>query len=975
MTPERYQQVKEILTAAFEREAGERLQFLAEACQGDESLRQEVESLLAYGDSGSFLDRPIFRLLSEEGRGFREGDVLDRYRLIRRLGYGGMGTVYLAVRADDEFEREVAVKLLRWQIDEDLVRRFRVERQILARLDHPNIARLYDGGTVDGRPYFVMEYVRGEPIDRYCDRRKLSIRERLDIFRSVCSAVHFAHQNLVIHRDLKPSNILVTSEGVPKLLDFGIAKALEEDSAVLTGSTVTGLRPMTPDYASPEQIRGGAVATTSDIYSLGVILYELLTGRRPHLLKSRLPEEIVNVVLGEEPERPSVVVTREVEVHEGDGTPMTLMPETVCRLRGVEPGKLRRQLAGDVDNIVLMAVRKEPERRYSSAAQLSEDIRRHLEGLAVLAGKDTFGYLAAKFIRRNKLTVATASLFLLLVSGSLAGLILQRQRTLRERDRAELVAEFLVETFKVSDPTQSKGGTVTAREILDHGARSIERQLAGQPEIQAAMMNTLGEVYTALGLYERAEELLSKSLEIRQHRLVRENVDVADSLNDLATVYLSQGKYEKAEPLYLDSLALLHNLSGDEDLVLADPLNNYGALLLQKGEYATAESFLRQALEIRQANLGRDNAKVAESLSNLASLLKIKGAYGDAKPLYEEALRIRRKLYGEEHLLVAMTLHNLGWLLAAAGNSHGAEPLYREALRLKRKTLGNDHPSVATTLHNFANVLIEVGDLNGAEQALHEALRISRKSLGPEHPLIANGLNQMARLLRRKEDLEGAERMFRVSLAMRRKLLPPKHPDIMTSLNNLAVVLQDKGKYSEAELFYHESLRLRRELWGDEHRDVALVLNNLATVLEDKGELREAERLLRKALASRRRLLGTEHPDVLGSMGNLASVLNARGEVDQAETLAREALQVARKSHPEGRALVAQLENVLGECLLRSGRYKEAESILLGSYSAIRAGFNVRARPTQKALKRIVELYRTRGMPGKARAYEKLLMN
>ncbi|MEA2564284.1 MAG: eukaryotic-like serine/threonine-protein kinase [Acidobacteriota bacterium] len=973
MTPERYRQVKTILAVALEKAAGERLQFLDEVCQGDGALRQEVESLIAYGEDGSFLEHPVVHLLGEETKSFQEGDVLDRYRLIRRLGYGGMGTVYLAIRADDEFQQKVAVKLLRWQVDEDLVRRFRAERQILARLAHPNIARLYDGGTVEGQPYFAMEYVEGEPITRYCDSRRLSVRDRLDLFRLVCSAVHYAHQNLVVHRDLKPSNILVTSQGVPKLLDFGIAKIMEEDGAIGAGLTVTGLRPMTPDYASPEQIRGSAIATTSDIYSLGVVLYELLTGRRPHLLKSRLPEEIVRVILREEPEKPSVVVTREIEIREDNGVQVTLSPLAVSKVREGEPAKLRRRLTGDVDNIVLTALRKEPDRRYSSAAQLSEDIRRHLEGLPVLARKDTFAYRAGKFIRRNKVAVGSTFLVLLVLLGSLVSLLVQHQRTLRERDRAERTAAFLVEIFRFSDPAESRGDVVTARQILDQGAKNVERQLAGQPESQAAIMNTLGEVYVSLGLYPQAEELLGKALKIRLQHLGPDHMDIADSLENLGTLNTFQGKYEAAESQYRESLAMFQKILGAEDPRVTETLSNYGAFLIHKGDYAAAESKLREALERRRRSQAQKDENFAANLSNLASLLKIKGDYQEARSLFEEALQIRRQLYGEEHPSVALTLNNLGWLLSATGDDVLAKDHYAEALRLRRKLLGPDHPQVATTLYNMAAVLEDMGDFEAAERATREALDIWRTRLGPEHPSVASGLSQLAIRLRRRGDLEGAEQTFRESLAMRRRLLPAKHRDIIISLNNLAIILQDKGEYSEAELIYRESLRLRRELWGNEHRDVASALNNLATLLEDRGEWREAERLHRQALASRRRLLGRAHPDVLASMGNLASVLNASGSYDEAEALARQALQAARKYRPESRILSAQLENVLGESLLRSGRYAEAESLLVASYSAIRAGFDVRARPTQKALKRIVELYRVLGLPEKADKYEKLL--
>ena len=468
MTPERWQQVKCLLEAALERDPSERAALLDEACKADPALRREVESLIAsHKQAGSFIESPALeaptRILSDTEGQSTVSPLVGSYKVIREIGHGGMGTVYLAARADDQYKKLVAIKLVRRGMDtESILSRFRHERQILASLDHPNIARLLEGGTTNGLPYFVMEHIEGQPIDEYCDSRKLTTIERLKLFRTVCSAVHYAHQNLVVHRDLKPRNILVTADGTPKLLDFGIAKLLKPEMYAQTiAPTETMIRPMTPDYASPEQVKGQPVTTASDIYSLGVLLYELLTGHRPYRITSYTPQELERVICDQEPERPSTAVNRTLAVKSADGaTQKTISPETVSRNREGQPDKLQRRLRGDLDNIVLMALRKEPQRRYASAEQFSEDIRRHLEGLPVIARKDTFQYRASKFIRRNKIGVAVAVAFAVLMIGSIIAIALQSVRAARERDKAKQVSAFLTDIFKVSDPSEARGKTI-----------------------------------------------------------------------------------------------------------------------------------------------------------------------------------------------------------------------------------------------------------------------------------------------------------------------------------------------------------------------------------------------------------------------------------------------------------------------------------------------------------------------------------
>jgi serine/threonine-protein kinase len=519
MDANRWKRVQELFEAALELDAGGRADFLRGECGDDRELCDEVLSLID-ADSGehSLLDGHAVDALEpepavEEGAASLEGALVGPYRVIERIGAGGMGAVYLAERADGHFERKVALKVIKRGMDtEEILARFRSERQILAQLRHLNIAHLLDGGvTDDGRPYFTMEYVDGVPIDRYCDEHRLTVEERLALFETVCEAVQYAQHNLVVHRDLKPSNILVTNDGQVKLLDFGIAKVVGEESEHErtgdAGLTRTGVRMMTPGYASPEQVRGEAVTTATDVYSLGVVLFELLAGHRPYNVMAETPRELERAIVETPPQRLSTAVaaTRE-RVDAASRSVVTTTPEDVAEARRAIPAQLRKRLSGDLDNICLMALRKEPDRRYASAGLLLLDLQRHRQGIPVTARRDTFVYRAQKFAQRNRGAVVAAALIVVVVA---ALTTFYTMRLARERDRARLeaakaaeVSEFLQSLFEVADPGQSKGEDITARELLDRGAERIETELAGQPEVQAEMMHVVGTVYHTLSVVD-----------------------------------------------------------------------------------------------------------------------------------------------------------------------------------------------------------------------------------------------------------------------------------------------------------------------------------------------------------------------------------------------------------------------------------------------------------------------------------------
>jgi serine/threonine protein kinase/tetratricopeptide (TPR) repeat protein len=801
VTPERWQQIKVVLEGALDRQEAERTAFLDIACEGDDELRREVESLLASEpELGDFIETPVFRIRPEEDVPLAAGQRIGAYRVVRELGRGGMGSVYLAERADEVFEKQVALKLVRRGMDtEEIVRRFRSERQILAHLDHPNIAKLFDGGTTeDGRPYFIMEYVEGQPIDEYCDERKLPTRERLELFRQVCSAVHFAHQNLIVHRDLKPGNILVTAGGVPKLLDFGIAKLLDPDQA-LFALTRVDLRLMTPEYASPEQVRGETITTASDIYSLGVLLYVLLTGHRPYPRATQDPQSLAKAICETEPLRPSSAVGRVAEVRRPDGTVVELKPESVSRVRDGEERLLRRRLAGDLDNIVLMAMRKDPQRRYASVAQLSNDIERHLQGLPVVARKDTLGYRTRKFVGRHKLGVTAAAIVLLLIVGFSITVTVLWQRAVREQQRAQVVSGFLEELFSIPNPSESRGESITAREVLDRGVEKIDRGLETQPELRADVMSTMGRVYRSLGLNSSAKKLLENSLELHQRALRRDDPLVTNDLHNLASVLREMGKNAEAEPLVRKALRLQRQRGDTQNIDYAKGLTNLGSLLEDRGELDQAEVFYRQSLAIKRRLPQVDNDDIATSLNNLGMLYATRGDYAAAEPNYRESLKLRLKIAGDlPDPAVAESLGNIASLLQDRGDLAGAETYHRQALEMRRKLYPGASAKVAVTLNNLGYVLQAEGKIADAERCYREALSIADTKLPPDHPIRAAYLRNLASVLVTEGKAVEAEAKAREALSIFRAK-QPKFWRVADTESVLGSCLTALGRFEEAE--------------------------------------------------------------------------------------------------------------------------------------------------------------------------------
>ncbi len=830
MKSDRWRRLDALVEAALERPAEERGRFLEQACADDESLRLEAESLLAVdGEAEGFLEAAAIAAAAATG------ERIGPYRIEREIGSGGMGVVYLAERADDAYRGRVAIKLLRGGAPgagavPGLVRRFHGERQILASLDHPSIARLLDGGaTADGRPYLVMEHIDGSPIDAYCDSCCLSVRRRLELFREVCDAVHYAHQNLVVHRDLKPSNILINAAGTPRLLDFGIAKLLDpERFAVAAEATTAGLRPMTPHYASPEQVRGGSITTASDVYSLGVLLFQLLTGRLPYRVAGLAPGELERLLSETEPPRPSSVVSGEAAAAGEDST----SPEEVSLRRGTRPAQLRRQLAGDLDHIVAKALRADPAGRYGSVEQFSEDLRRHLAGLPVLARQDAFGYQVKTFLRRYRWAVAVAGLILALVVGFAVAMADQasktarqrdlaeeeRDRAQRERERAERVSDFMVELFRGVDPWTARGDEVTARQILDNGVDKIERDLARQPEVRASLQDAVGTVYLHLAHYDESARLLESALGTREASLGADHPDVAESLNHLASVYRRQGRYDEVEPLYRRALAIRERALGADDPGVAEVLRYLSNLYRDQGRFAEAEEAGGRALDIYRRALGPDHQEVAATLNSLAGAAARQGRHEEAQRLLEETLAINEQAFGEMHMATAGTLYNLANMRLQSGDPAAAEPYFERALSAYSQLFEGPHPNVASTHLGLASVA-EAGELlEDEERHLRRALAIYAGTIGEQHDLAAMCFHRLGDLELRRGRATEAAPLFDRALAIRESRLGPAHPLTAQSLLSLAGLRQRQGRPAQAVALCARA----RPIWEEHPKHPAL---------------------------------------------------------------------------------------------------------------------------------------------------------
>jgi tetratricopeptide (TPR) repeat protein/tRNA A-37 threonylcarbamoyl transferase component Bud32 len=993
------------------RSTAEREAFLDGACGGDAGLRKRVERLLAaHMRAGGILEcgpGPAVNEVTRPGPTLAPGSTFaGRFEVLRKLGEGGMGEVWVADQ-QEPVRRRVALKVIRPGLgSERLLARFDQERQALALMDHPNIAKVLDAGVENSRPYFVMELIEGVPITRYCDEARLSPRERLALFIQVCQAVQHAHQKGVIHRDLKPSNVLVAlydGNPVPKVIDFGIAKATGPKLTEQEASTEVGTIVGTLEYMSPEQadLNSVDVDTRSDVYSLGVVLYELLTGGVPfprEQLRSIPFTEMMRIIREVEPPRPSVRLAG---------------PEAlpgVAAARQAEPKRLAALLRGELDWIVMKCLEKDRARRYESANGLARDIERYLRDEAVDASPPGAGYRLRKFARRHRKVLATAAAFVLLLVGGVAVSAWQAVTAMAERDAKEEARQAEAEqhrhavaekqradeeaaiTRAVNDFVQKdllgqadignqaagaeRNRNITVRELLDRASLGLEARFQGQERTEAAIRLTLGRAYRALGEFPQAQKHLERSLALRKAKLGPGHADTLQSMHYLAGLASDRGEYGEAVRLYQQVLEARRAARGGDHPDTLQTMNDLGLLYCLLSRYEESEPLLRRALETRRARLGADHLDTLESISSLAFLSFERGRYPDAEPLYKQARDGWRAKLGPDHPHTLAGVHNLANVYLSLGRYDEAELLFDQALTALRAKLGPDDPATLDTMQSLALLYEERGRYDRAESFHKQVLKARRARQGDDHPATLRSMQNFGTYYFARGRYDQAEPLFKEVLAAQRARLPAGHSDTIVTMTNLAVLYRECRRYGEAEPLFREAVAGARKTFGLGHPNTHHLINHLAILHGKQGKPHLAEPLLRELVSFLKDQPGPKSVYYANGLGCLSENLLEQKKYAEAEPFARDCLAIRAKNRPDGWTTF-HTRSLLGGALLGQEKYSEAQPLLAEGY----AGMKEREAKIPKdgkvyltrALERLVQLHDARGNKAEAARWRKEL--
>ncbi len=845
------------------------------------------------------------------------GAVVGPYQLRQLIGEGGMGEVWLAEQTEP-VRRRVALKLIKTGMDtREVVARFESERQALALMDHPAIAKVFDAGsTAEGRPYFVMEYVAGMPITSYCDRHKLSTRRRLELFILVCEGVQHAHQKAIIHRDLKPSNILVTEvdgRPAPRIIDFGVAKATSVRLNADTMYTRVGAMIGTLGYMSPEQADSGGedIDTRSDVYSLGVVLYELLSGTLPFDFRRLAYDEVLRCLREQDAPHPSTRLRTS-----GDSA-------VAAKNRSVDPPTLASQLRGDPDAISLKALEKDRSRRYATPSDLAADIARYLRNEPVLAHAPSVAYRARKYIRRHRLGVALAGLLTVLLLTFALAQTIELQRIRRERDRADRITEFMASMFKVSDPSQSRGNSVTAREILDKSSNQIETGLGQDSQVRSQLMQVMAQTYQNLGLYGRAHALSERVLEERRRTLGSSDPKTLESMTRLGFVLFKEGRDDEAERMDREAIELEGRILGQEAPLTLQTKDDLAIVLLRQAHFTEVEKLERDLIDIKTRKLGPENEQTLRSRDNLASALAGQSRFAEAVQEFRQVLDLERRTEGADDPRTLASMQNLANALQEEGKYAESEKLYRETLAIEERVLGPEHPDTLSTMSTLGNTIRLAGDRNTEAEALfRKSLEIEQRVLGPDHPWTMETKEGLANVLAAEHHYTDAEQLHRQILTTRLRTLGPDNTDTLLSQYNIAEVLDHEGEYGEAEALIRDTLTTQTRVLDADDPDKLASRTLLARILLHEHRPQEAEVFARQAFDPQLRTLGPQHKDTMDSLETLGTAMTARGRYDEAKHLYLDIIARTDKSASADGA--AQLWYSLACLAAKAGRTDES---------------------------------------------------